>query len=255
MDHSNATRGPPGSSPERSCELYIRDHPHRSIAIVSPSHALILRYSEAATEAASNNSSHSHLPLPRGRGNNGETANAKCMVEFTTVSDELLRDYRRLTPQPVYGTLGLIAVDDEVFLSVITHANKVAIVRPGETVERIQAVAFYCLSSANYDDVVPLEGPDSDPHVPRPSFDSFGDARTLHDNASIYSQSTYGQGAAISGQYGQGLGRRDVPMEHPCHELRKLLSNGSFYYSTDFDLTNRAQDRYSLTTFISTSTC
>ncbi|EGO52512.1 hypothetical protein NEUTE1DRAFT_90897 [Neurospora tetrasperma FGSC 2508] len=42
--------------------------------------------------------------------------------------------------------------------------------------------------------------------------------------------------------YGQPLGRRD-PMEHPCVELQKLLSNGTFYYSTDFDITNRMQDR------------
>ncbi len=32
-------------------------------------------------------------------------------------------------------------------------------------------------------------------------------------------------------------------MEHPCQELQKLLGNGSFYYSTDFDVTNRMQDR------------
>lgn len=40
--------------------------------------------------------------------------------------------------------------------------------------------------------------------------------------------------------------RRDTPVtEHPCLELRKLLSGGSFYYSVDFDLTNRLQDRTS----------
>lgn len=32
--------------------------------------------------------------------------------------------------------------------------------------------------------------------------------------------------------------------EHPCLELKKLLSGGTFYYSTDFDLTNRLQDRW-----------
>ena len=31
--------------------------------------------------------------------------------------------------------------------------------------------------------------------------------------------------------------------EHPCLQLKKLLSGGTFYYSTDFDLTNRLQDR------------
>ena len=32
-------------------------------------------------------------------------------------------------------------------------------------------------------------------------------------------------------------------LEHPCLALKKLLSDGTFYYSTDFDLTNRLQER------------
>ena len=36
---------------------------------------------------------------------------------------------------------------------------------------------------------------------------------------------------------------RDPTMEHPCLALRKLLSGGTFYYSADFDLTRRLQDR------------
>ena len=140
-------------------------------------------------------------------------------MEFSPVSEKLLQDYRPLTPRPIYGTLGLITANSEVFLAVITDAARAATVRPGETVERIGGVAFYCLSSADYDDVVPLDALESD----------------VSDNASVYSQSS---------AYGQNLGRRDVAIEHPCHELRKLLSNGSFYYSTDFDVTNRAQDRY-----------
>lgn len=32
-------------------------------------------------------------------------------------------------------------------------------------------------------------------------------------------------------------------IEHPCTMLKKLLSNGSFYYSTDFDLTCTLQNR------------
>ncbi|KAJ4864163.1 sacI homology domain-containing protein [Trichoderma breve] len=192
---------PPGSwsaqapAPEKSSELFIRDYPHRSIAIVSSSHALILRYSSSASEAFG---SGSPVSLPSSKPRGGENAAAKCMVEFSPISKKLLKDYRPLTSRPVYGTLGLIAINGEVFLSVITHAVRAATVRPGETVERIASVDFYCLSSADYDDVVPLD---------------------------------------------QGLSRREVAVEHPCHDLRRLLSNGSFYYSTDFDLTNRVQDR------------
>jgi hypothetical protein len=36
---------------------------------------------------------------------------------------------------------------------------------------------------------------------------------------------------------------RDVVTENPFVALQKLLSDGSFYYSTDFNLTNRIQDR------------
>ncbi|KAM0255158.1 hypothetical protein ACHAQJ_006081 [Trichoderma viride] len=213
---------PPGSwsaqapAPEKSSELFIRDYPHRSIAIVSASHALILRYSSSASEAFGSGSPVS-LPSSKPRGGGGDSLAAKCMVEFSPISKKLLKDYRPLTARPVYGTLGLIAINGEVFLSVITQAVRAATVRPGETVERIASVDFYCLSSADYDDVVPLESLDAD------SSDVFG-----YNSSSPYSQ---------------GLSRRDVAVEHPCHDLRRLLSNGSFYYSTDFDLTNRVQDR------------
>lgn len=39
---------------------------------------------------------------------------------------------------------------------------------------------------------------------------------------------------------------RDQPLEHPCVELKKVLSSGTFYYSVDFDLTNRLQSRYTI---------
>lgn len=217
MDYPTASIGSQAVAPEKSCELYIRDYPYRSIAIVSASHALILRYTASTSEAIANGSLTS-VASARPRGNGGESPVSKCMVEFAPVSQRLLQDYRRLTHRPIYGTLGLIAVNGEVFISVITHASRAATVRPGETVERIAGVAFYCLSSADYDDVVPLESLEPE----------FSDATSVYTQSSAYSQ---------------GLSRREVPVEHPCHELRTLLSNGSFYYSTDFDVTNRVQDR------------
>lgn len=44
---------------------------------------------------------------------------------------------------------------------------------------------------------------------------------------------------------GDPVGSAEIDDEavHPCHELRKLLSNGSFYFSNDFDLTSLLQDR------------
>ena len=44
-------------------------------------------------------------------------------------------------------------------------------------------------------------------------------------------------------EYGHGHESRDGALEHPCLALKKLLSSGTFYYSSDFDLTSRLQDR------------
>jgi len=133
------------------------------------------------------------------------------MVEFADVSSVDLSDYRTLSPLPIHGTLGLITINNDVFLCVVTGAAKVANVRPGETVEKIYAVEFYCLNSSDYDN-------------------------TFSDHLDPY---------ALDGgqEYGQNISRRD-PLDHPCLELQKLLGNGSFYFSTDFDLTNRLQDRF-----------
>lgn len=218
MDNPQSSWAAQAPAPDKSSELYIRDHPHRSIAIVSSSHALILRYSSVASSETPHNGSVTSLHSLKSRGGT-ELQTAKCMVEFAAISSQLSKHYRPLTSTPVYGTLGLISVNGQVFLSIITRAFRAATVRPGETVERISAVEFYCLSSADYDDVVPLDTAEPD----------FSDALSTYSTQS---------------GYGQSLGRRDVAIEHPCHELRKLLSNGSFYYSTDFDLTNRLQDRY-----------
>ena len=45
-------------------------------------------------------------------------------------------------------------------------------------------------------------------------------------------------------EHTHGLDPHDAVLEHPCSELKKILSGGTFYYSLTFDLTNRLQDRY-----------
>lgn len=191
--------------PEKSCQLFIRDHPSRAIAIVSSTHHLIFRYSNVASENSS------QVSLAGGRPRNAHHGSQpRCMVEFSRNTNNALASYRPLTSQPIFGTLGLTAVDGDVFLSVITHASRAATIRPGETVERISCVEFYCLNTAEYDDVFSLD-----------NFEEISDA------------------------HAQGVARREMTIEqHPCQDLRKVLSNGTFYYSTDFDLTNRLQDRY-----------
>ncbi|KAL9639883.1 MAG: hypothetical protein Q9164_000631 [Protoblastenia rupestris] len=132
------------------------------------------------------------------------------MVEYSDSID--LSDYRALRASGVHGTLGLINIGSDLFLCVISRAVRVATVRPNETVHQILAVEFYCLSSNGYD----LEHhQDFDPYCT--------------DVTNPYSHSP-------------GYVEEAAP-EHPCQELKGILGTGTFYYSGDFDLTNRLQDR------------
>jgi hypothetical protein len=47
-------------------------------------------------------------------------------------------------------------------------------------------------------------------------------------------------------EYGHRPQARDEVAEHPCLAIKKLLGDGTFYYSTDFDLTNRLQNRFAV---------
>src|SRR6187402_3892273 len=133
-----------------SIRVLLREYPHRSIALVTPSHALIFRHSPTTNEAISNGSLTSIQSTQTRTSIDGASA-PRCMVEFADVSSVDLSDYRTLSPLPIHGTLGLITINNDVFLCVVTGAAKVANVRPGETVEKIYAVEFYCLNSSDYD--------------------------------------------------------------------------------------------------------
>jgi hypothetical protein len=193
-----------------SIRIQLREYPNRSLALVTPTHALIFRHSPSTNESIANGSL-SSIQGVQARSSVGGGATPRCMVEFADVSTLDLSDYRTLSPLPIHGTLGLITINNDVFICVVTGTTKVASVRPGETVEKINGVEFHCLNSSDYDN-------------------------TFSDNLDPYD--------AEGQDYGQNLSRRDPLLEHPCLELQKLLGNGSFYYSTDFDLTNRLQDRY-----------
>lgn len=64
------------------------------------------------------------------------------MVEFTSLQDIDLTQYREASSTSLHGTLGLISLGEDAFLCVISGATRVAVVRPGETVERITGVEF-----------------------------------------------------------------------------------------------------------------
>ncbi|KAI9848726.1 MAG: inositol polyphosphate 5-phosphatase [Sclerophora amabilis] len=189
----------------------LRDHPHRSIALVTETHALVLRHSPTTAGSIADGSLSSDSPQTYQNG----SAVPRCMVEFTESEEVDLRDYRGLSSQSVQGTLGLITVDNDIFLCLVTGSTRVATVRPGETVRRIHAVEFHCLN--------------------RPDFDLL-----LSDEINPYPTDSLSQDGF---EHASGHGRHQPAFEHPCLALKKLLSGGTFYYSTDFDLTNRLQDR------------
>lgn len=192
-----------------SIRVLIKDYPHRAIALATLTHALVLRHSASSTDASGNfNASSTSL------ASNGSGA-ARCMVEFSRTDDVDLNDYRALHAVSAHGTLGLITVNGDVFLVVVNGASKVATVRPGETVQRIHSVGFHCLTSTSYDAL-------------------------LNDEVNPYPTDTIDDEG-----YEMGFGGRkeQSPLEHPCLALKKILSSGTFYYSADFDLTRRLQDR------------
>ena len=116
-----------------SLQLLIREHPRRSLAVVTETHALVFRHSQSSTGVN---------PLKDGQ----KSQASRCMVEFTDVKTIDLTDYHPAHLSNVHGTLGLISMNADVFLCIISGATRVAIVRPNETVQRIHSVDF-CQSS------------------------------------------------------------------------------------------------------------
>lgn len=189
--------------------VLIKEYPHRAIALATSTHALILRHTTSSTDNnGERNASSTSL------GSNGAGA-AKCMVEFSRIEEVDLSDYRGLHSVNAYGTLGLITVNGDVFLVVVNGASKVATVRPGETVQRIHSAGFFCLTSSHYDTL-------------------------LNDEVNPYPTDTIDDEGY---EMGFGARKEQSPLEHPCLALKKILSSGTFYYSSDFDLTRRLQDR------------
>lgn len=183
-----------------SSRIILRDqHGVRTLALVSGSTALTFKPAPASNPNASS-SSLSGAVTPR------------CIVELLDANTAKFDGFKTIS-YSVYGTLGLITVSNDVFLCVVSAAQKAASVRVGETVQMIRAVDFYCLTRSDFDDLLQTD-------IGLHNYDTTDDDG--YDSATAHG--------------------RD-PQEHPCLALKKLLSGGSFYYSTDFDLTRRIQDR------------
>lgn len=172
-------------------KVLYKEHP-RTIAVYSDNHTLCFRQLDKA-KASQNRSKI-------------QPAVAVEVIPNSQITKE--SGYRVLVNREVFGCLGLINVERQLFLAVITGAiTNVASPVNYETVDKIYSVDFISLSSNEWDFV---------------NLDANGyPVETNETNEDFYEASS----------------------AHPCQDLKKLLSNGSFYYSNDFDLTSLLQSR------------
>ncbi|KAF8639783.1 hypothetical protein AX17_001043 [Amanita inopinata Kibby_2008] len=147
---------------------------------------------------------------------------SQAVVEFIRKSDVDFNSLIRLTTRVVKGCLGLISIDNDIFLAVATSAMEVGNTRPSgpspESVARIHEVSFYSLTSSVWDDLSAATEMVLGSDVM--------DSTIYRDN---YSQ----PGSQV--------------FEHPCMPLTKILSSGSFYYAMEpqWDISSRLSIRLS----------
>lgn len=134
----------------------------------------------------------------------------RCAIKFESRADVDLKGFKKLYERDVDGFLGLIENNGDVFICTITGRRQVASPIPSETINKIHAVEFFCVNRADWDFM---------------EFDANG--------MPIVS--------VAEGETEDDISSQQV--KHPCADLRKLLSSGGFYYSSDFDLTSTLQDR------------
>lgn len=119
----------------------------------------------------------------------------------------------------VHGSLGLVQLAGEIFLCVITSSvSLTSRYVTQEHVSRIMAVEFFSISSAAWDDLHSL------------NVDGTSTPPTPH---------------GIDGyNMDQQLGAGGQPVEHPASAMKKILSNGHFYFSSgDYDVSTRLEER------------
>lgn len=109
--------------------VLCRDQPRRSIALVTDDDC-VLEITQPNVDYGRNGPTTKHPDTSR------------CLLEAFFRSSSDLRGFRLLGEG--WGTLGLISLNHDVFICVVTSSSRAATVRPGETVLKIENVEF-CL--------------------------------------------------------------------------------------------------------------
>ena len=127
----------------------------------------------------------------------------------------------------------LLSFPAETFISIITNSSPVGLSSRSfpftglgtEPISRILSLDFYCLSSSHYDYL----------HAPLNASNTQGGA-SFDPSVSNYTDESTRADPSLVGQ------------EHPCNQIRKILSNQSFYFSSgggdqQFDISTRLEAR------------
>ncbi|KAH8830391.1 SacI homology domain-containing protein [Flagelloscypha sp. PMI_526] len=136
----------------------------------------------------------------------------QAIVEYLPKHQVNFQSLGKLSTRVIKGCLGLISVDNDIFLALVTSATEVGNTRPSalapESVAKIHEISFFCVNSATWDDL------------------TVSDTMPGADEAAASSSQVF---------------------EHPCAPLTKILSSGSFYYAlgTSWDLSSRLSKRLS----------
>ncbi|KAG6821534.1 hypothetical protein H0H93_000043 [Arthromyces matolae] len=145
----------------------------------------------------------------------------QAVVELLRKDEIDLTNTVRLTSRVIKGCLGLISVEGDIFLALITSATEVGNTRPSgsrpESVAKIHEVSFFSLTSSTWDELSALPETSLSPEV-----------------ADGVANREYAQTSTPPAVF-----------EHPCMPLTKILSSGSFYYSMEstWDISSRLSIR------------
>lgn len=137
-------------------------------------------------------------------------ASTTCSVQFLPKADIDKDKYKLLSNHEIHGFIGLIQMEELIFIGCITKFQKVASPRPRESVSKILNVEFFCLNDSHWDFT---------------DLDSNGLPILINVPVEVIQHTT------------------NTLKRHPCFDIKKILSNGMFYYSSNFDITNSLQDR------------
>lgn len=129
----------------------------------------------------------------------------RCALSLVEAARLDWKGMRRLTSPHgrAYGCLGLLRIQDDIFVAVVSDAARVGHLRREHAIYRVRNISFFCVNRATWDmDVSFVE--EASELVPGPSV---------------------------------------PVTEHPCAAIRKYLQSGSFYFSNspEFDITARVQ--------------